>query len=355
MPLESVAALVGRRPERLMAASAPRSPAPLGLLALNLGGPGSLDDVEPFLRRLFGDPDVIQLGWARPLQPLLAWSIARWRASFSRAGLRADRRPLADPRGDHGAGRARSPMCWRRAGSPPCPVVAMAAWHPLADDALADAGRARRPARRGAAALPARVAHHDRTRRSARSRRPARHHPGLEIAAVKRYPDAEGYLQAVVERIEEARARCRPSTRATAPVLFSAHGLPEAYIRRGDPYLDDIRITVEAVARRHEPRRARASLLPEPRRAAALARPDDRGDARRAGAPPARRAVIVVPIAFTGEHIETLQEIDILYRERAEKAGIVHFARARTVGTHPAFIAALADLAENAARAEGWV
>ena len=67
------------------------------------------------------------------------------------------------------------------------------------------------------------------------------------------------------------------------------------------------------------------------------------------------RAVVVVPIAFTGEHIETLQEIDILYREQAQKQGIVHFARAQTVGTHPAFIRALADLAEGAARAKGWV
>ena len=67
------------------------------------------------------------------------------------------------------------------------------------------------------------------------------------------------------------------------------------------------------------------------------------------------RAVVVCPVAFTGEHIETLQEIDILYREQAQKQGIAHFARARTVGTHPAFIRALADLAEGAARAKGWV
>ena len=67
------------------------------------------------------------------------------------------------------------------------------------------------------------------------------------------------------------------------------------------------------------------------------------------------RAVAVVPVAFTGEHIETLQEIDILYKERAKAAGIVHFARARTVGCHPAFIAALADLVEATARARGWV
>ena len=67
------------------------------------------------------------------------------------------------------------------------------------------------------------------------------------------------------------------------------------------------------------------------------------------------RAVVVVPIAFTGEHIETLQEIDILYKERAERAGILHFARARTVGCHPAFIGALADLVETAARGRSWI
>jgi ferrochelatase len=84
-----------------------------------------------------------------------------------------------------------------------------------------------------------------------------------------------------------------------------------------------------------------------------LVRPDDRGDDRRAGGRrhPRRRR----PIAFTGEHIETLQEIDILYRGRAERVDITHFARARTVGTHPAFIGAPADLAESAARAHGWV
>ena len=66
------------------------------------------------------------------------------------------------------------------------------------------------------------------------------------------------------------------------------------------------------------------------------------------------RALAICPVAFTGEHIETLQEIDILYRDRAMARGIEHFARARTVGCHPAFIGALATLAVEAARAEGW-
>jgi ferrochelatase len=55
-------------------------------------------------------------------------------------------------------------------------------------------------------------------------------------------------------------------------------------------------------------------------------------------------------VSFTGEHVETLQEIDIVYRQRALARGVATFARARTVGTHPAFIGALADLAVAAAR-----
>ena len=90
------------------AQTSPPARAPLGLVALNLGGPGLLDDVRPFLQRLFTDPEVLQIRWS-PLRRYVAWSIARKRAPFSRAGLRADRRALADPRRDDrpGAGRDR--------------------------------------------------------------------------------------------------------------------------------------------------------------------------------------------------------------------------------------------------------
>ena len=136
-------------------------------------------------------------------------------------------------------------------------------------------------------------------------------------------------------------------------MLFSAHGLPEAYIRRGDPYLDDIRITVEAVTRRLG-LGARARLCFQsrvgPQRWLGPSTEAVLDEMAAAGETRGRRR----PIAFTGEHIETLQEIDILFRERAEQAGIVHFARARTVGCHPAFIAALADLVEATAPARGW-
>jgi len=308
--------------------------------------------VRPFLQRLFADPDVIQLGWLRPLQKLVAWSIARSRAPFSRDAYAqiGGRSPiLAETTAQV---QAVTDLLVAR-GIPALPVVAMAAWHPLADEALAKL--AARGVRR-AIALPLYPQESRTTTDSSLSQiETARvHHPGLEIAAVRRYPDADGYLRAVVERVDEAIATLPPEHAATAPVLFSAHGLPEDYIRHGDPYLDDIRITVEAVSRRMG-LGARARLCFQsrvgPKRWLGPATETLLDELAAAGA----RAVVVVPIAFTGEHIETLQEIDILYRERAEKAGITHFARARTVGTHPSFIAALADLAEAAARARGWI
>ena len=326
--------------------------APIGLVVMNLGGPSSLDDVEPFLRRLFGDPDVIQLGWLSFLQPLLARAIAKRRGPLSRAayqqiGGRSPIREETTAQADAVAAEL------ARRGLAVKPVVAMAAWHPFAEEAL---GALAAQGIERAVALP--LYPHESRATTGSSLNQLEHARvrqgvGIEIAAIKRYPDADGYVRAVVERVEEAIATLPAEHRATAPVMFSAHGLPEAYIRRGDPYLDDVRITVETVSRRLG-LGARARLCFQsrvgPQRWLGPTTEAVLDELAAAGTP----AVVVVPIAFTGEHIETLQEIDILYKDRATHAGIVHFARARTVGCHPAFIAALADLVEATAHERGW-
>ncbi len=333
------------------AAPTPAAAEPLGIIALNLGGPGSLDDVQPFLRRLFGDPDVIQLGLARPLQPLLAWAIARSRGPVSRAAYAqiGGKSPILDE--TTAQAKAVAAEVERR-GVRAVPVVAMAAWHPLAEEALAALAQA---GVRRAIAVPL-YPHESRATTGSslgQLERARRRKGGIEIAAFRHYPAAEGFLRAVIERIEDAIAALPAEHRATAPVVFSAHGLPEAYIRRGDPYLDDVRTTVEAVTRRMSlGERARLCFQSRvgPQRWLGPTTEAVIDELAAAGT----QAAVVVPIAFTGEHIETLQEIDILYRERAEKAGLVHFSRARTVGCHPAFIGALADLALATARDRGW-
>lgn len=322
----------------------------IGVVALNLGGPDGPDAVEPFLRHLFADPDVIQLGWLRPVQPLLARLIARRRAPHARAAYSqiGGRSPILD---ETTAQAAAVTDALAARGIAARPFVAMAAWHPFAAEAVAamrTAGIAR------AVALPL-YPHLSRTTTgsSLRRLRAAARPAGVELAEIDRYPDAPGYIEALGDTIRDALAALPDDARARAPVVFSAHGLPEAYIRRGDPYLDDIRVTVAAVSRRLAlGDRARLSFQSRvgPQR---WLGPTTEAMLETLAAEGAR-AVCVCPIAFTGEHIETRQEIDILYRGQAQALGIAHFARARTVGTHPAFVAALADLAAAAARSRGW-
>jgi ferrochelatase len=324
----------------------------LAVVALNLGGPDSLDAVEPFLRNLFGDPDVIQLGWARPLQPLFAKMVARRRAPFSRDAYRqiGGKSPIGVESARQAAAIADD---LGRRGLAVRPYVAMACWHPLSDEAVAQMvgdGIDR------AIAVPL-FPHfsHTTSGSSFKQLDRANEKAGnrIAVARVERYADAPGYIDALVDEVGHAIATLPPEARADAPVLFSAHGLPESYIRKGDPYLDEIRTTVNAVSRRMG-LGARAQLAFQSRVGRQKWLGPYTEEALDALAEAGQQAVVVVPVAFTGEHVETLQEIDILYRERAQKKGIRHFARARTVGCHPAFIGALAELTLNVARQRGW-
>jgi ferrochelatase len=322
----------------------------LGLVALNLGGPASLDDVQPFLERLFADPDVIQLGPLSFLQRPLARAIARRRAPEARRAYQeigGGSPILAETTAQVNAVTAALAL----RGLMVQPAVAMAAWHPLATEAVPALKAAGVTRLLGLPLYP----HHSRatTGASQGQLQRAAAAAGLEVAFVEHYPVAPGFIAALADRLTEAQATLPPEEREAAPVLFSAHGLPESYIRRGDHYLDDVRRTVGQVTRVLG-LGGRAHLAFQSRVGPQTWLGPSTDEALQTLARAGHRAVIVSPVAFTGEHIETLQEIDIVYRQRARERGIEHFARARTVGTHPAFIEALAELALELSRARGW-
>jgi ferrochelatase len=321
----------------------------LGVVALNFGGPDSLAAVQPFLRNLFADPDVIQLGWARPVQPLLARFIARRRAAFSRAAYAqiGGRSPIRDESSAQVQAVVRDMAA---AGVLARPYLAMSYWHPFPAETAAVM---RADGITQALLLPL---HPQRSRTTSGSafRTVEAALAGIATARIDGYATAPGYIEALCDRITDALGQLPEMERATAPVLFSAHGLPVDYIRRGDPYLDDIRATVAAVTRRLGLQdRSQLAFQSRVGRRRWLAPSTE--EALDAVAAVGHRAVVVVPVSFTGEHLETLQEIDILYRERAAARGIVSFARARAVGYHPAFIAGLAAVLISAAHDRGWV
>jgi ferrochelatase len=312
----------------------------LAVVALNMGGPDSPEAVEPFLRNLFSDPDLIQLGWARPIQPLLARIIARRRAPFSRAAYAqiGGKSPIREESQAQVEAVAKA---MEDLGVPARPYVAMSYWHPFPTETAA---LMRADGITHAYLLPL-YPHRSRTTTGSvlRTMQTALAEHKISSTRLEGYATAPGYIEALCARIDEANTQLPETARATAPVLFSAHGLPESYVRNGDPYLDDVRSTVAAVTRRLG-LGERAHLCFQSRVGRRRWLGPTTEDTLDALASAGVSSVIVVPVSFTGEHVETLQEIDILYRERATSRGITNFARARTVGCHPAFVAELARL-----------
>lgn len=304
---------------------------PTGVLLLNFGGPANLEDVAPFLRSLLGDPAVIGLPW--PLRVWLARLIARRRAPIVIERYRAigGGSPLARSTAEQAAALAGAlgegylvSFAFRH--SPPFATAEL--------ERLADAGV------REVVALPLYPQWSASTSGSALAEvhAPA-HRLGLAIHDVPSFPAAPAFVDAVVARL---RAVVEPGDH----VIVAAHGLPERAARAGDSYVTEVRATFAALAARlpeHELHLAFQSRLGPVR----WTRPYLDEEVRRAGVAGVR-SLVVAPVSFVAENLETLYELDIELAEIATAAGIARFRRAATVGCHPAFIALLAELVRGA-------
>jgi ferrochelatase len=127
-------------------------------------------------------------------------------------------------------------------------------------------------------------------------------------------------------------------------LLFSAHGLPERVIARGDPYQWQVETTVAAVMTKlGDPPPDHAICYQSRVGPLKWIGPSTEEELERAARDGVATA-IVIPIAFVSEHSETLVELDLEYRKLAGERGIANYIRVPTVGTTPAFIEGLADL-----------
>ena len=161
------------------------------------------------------------------------------------------------------------------------------------------------------------------------------------------YPQAEGLAEAHAALIEPLLDAATAADSRSPRLLFSAHGLPQSVVARGDPY----QWQVEETARRIVARLGRAGLdwtLCYQSKVGPMAwlEPSTVAEIERAGRD--RVPVVVVPIAFVSEHSETLVELDVTCRAHAERVGVPAYHRVPAPGTHPSFIAALAALVRGA-------
>jgi len=320
---------------------------PVGVVLLNMGGPDSLDAVRPFLFNLFSDNDIITLpaGGLVVGQRLLAWWISSKRAPVVRDyyQLIGGRSPIAD------ITRAQASALERRLGERGRDVrcyVAMRYWHPFTDEALA---AARKDGAHRLIALSLYPHYTTATTGSSLNELYRRVHAGDDlgvIASIDRFYDDPGYLDALAAQV---RAGLAVFSDAAPTLLYSAHGLPRSFIRKGDPYVEHLLHTIAGV----NARLAAEGGRPPAWRLAYQSRIGDgwigpgTEEALRELAESGRRDVLVVPISFVSDHIETLYEIDILFAEEARRLGL-NMRRAPSLNDAPAFIDALAGLVEGA-------
>jgi ferrochelatase len=169
------------------------------------------------------------------------------------------------------------------------------------------------------------------------------------MVEVKSWPDDAGYIAALCGQIEETLQRRGAEG---THLLFSAHGVPKSFIDGGDPYQAETEKTVAAVMERFSGTPHSISYQSRMGRVEWL-KPDTIEEVIRLGREGVQR-LVVVPVSFVSDHIETLHELDIRLRETAREAGISEFLRVPALNDSPAFIRALRDIVLSAAGQGKW-
>lgn len=315
----------------------------VAIILFNLGGPDGPDAVRPFLFNLFNDKAII--GAQQPFRFLIAQLISRTRERTAKANYAhmGGGSPLLSETVKQAEaleaeiGRRVSNVMFK------C-FPAMRYWRPLVKDT---AKTAQAWGATDAILLPLYPQYSSTTTGSSLSawRRASK----LPASTICCYPAGQKFAQAHADAITDAWRK--GGSPAKPRVLFSAHGLPKSVIARGDPYQWQVEQTAAAVRQLLPPEwqsricyQSRVGpmkwLAPSTEHEIRAAAKDNTG-------------VIVAPIAFVSEHVETLVELDIEYGHLAKKLGLPFYLRAAALGAAPRFIDALADLVERAMQAPG--
>jgi ferrochelatase len=318
----------------------------IGVVLFQLGGPDTLEAIEPFLFNLFSDPDIIDFPFARLGRKALAKLISTTRAKkvqhhyasigggspirrFTELQARALERALVES--------GLEARCF----------VAMRYWHPFTAEAIAGLRAADCDE---VVLLPLYPQYSSTTTGSSLHEWQRLFADDQPVHTVRNFYRSQLYLDALVERIEEALDRFpRP---AEAELVFSAHSVPQAVIEKGDPYQREIEDTVELLIERGGWRNRRHLCYQSKVGASKWLQPSLHATLRELARARARQ-VCVIPVSFVSDHVETLGEIDHEARREAAALGIAQFEMTAGLNDSPVFIAALASLVVGSLGASG--
>jgi ferrochelatase len=315
----------------------------IGVVLLNLGGPDSLEAVEPFLYNLFCDPDIIDFPGSFLFRKRLAKLISTRRSPMVRKQY--EKIGGKSPLKDHTLRQA-SLLEERLNEHLPVKVyAAMRYWRPSTEEAL---NEIEREGIRKVILLPLYPQYSKATTESSVKEwekqlalRPDK--PQIESTLIESYHDLPHYIDAFVERINQGIERFPVERRNDVHLVFSAHGTPMKLVRQGDPYSGHIKQTVEAILDRGGYSQQSSLCYQSKVGPLKWLTPSTPDTVRELGSQGVRH-MLVIPVAFASDHLETLFELGIEYRRVAGEAGVEQYEVTTGLNDSPRFIEALAQL-----------
>ena len=312
------------------------------VVLLQLGGPDSLEAVEPFLFNLFMDPDIIDFPLAflarRPLAKLI--SSRRSQKVQSNYKMIGGKSPILDfTRLQAHALNAR--LTWQ--GIQAHVFIAMRYWHPMTKEIVLEI---KNGGFEQIILMP--LYPHFSQATTGSSFNEWNHQAkklGLNIPTqfICCYPNHPLLVEAFVENINKSLARFNDIPAENIDLVFSAHGIPVSYIHKGDPYQLHIEETVRRVVALGKWKSPHTLCFQSKVGPMKWLKPSLIETVERL-AQENRKYMLIIPIAFVTDHIETLHEINIDVRKHAITLGVQQFELMTALNDHPKFIDCLADL-----------
>jgi len=316
---------------------------PTGIVMMNLGGPKSLDEVNPFLLKLFADREIIQL----PVQDWLGPFIANRRTKSVQQNYQdiGGGSPILQWTEEQGRGMCERLDAMSPATAPHKFYVAFRYIDPFSEDALQ---QMKADGIKRAVAFTQYPQFSCATTGSSlneiwRAAKKVGLKDEFEWSVIDRWPTHPTFVEAMTETVRQGLAQFSDADREDVLIVFSAHSLPMSVVNRGDAYPAEVGATTHEVMKKlnyaYEHLVAYQSEVgPVP-----WLGPSTEDVIEELGTKK-RTNVLIVPIAFTSDHIETLHELDIEYGELAHEAGITNYVRAPALNGMPLFQDALAEI-----------
>jgi ferrochelatase len=309
----------------------------VGIVLFQLGGPDTLEAIEPFLYNLFCDPDIIDFPFARigrkPLAKLISTTRAR-KVQHHYATIGG-----GSPIRKHTERQARALEAELRShGIDARCFVAMRYWHPFTREAIeqlraADCDEV--------VLLPLYPQYSSTTTGSSLNEWRRLFCDDVPVHCVETFYRNTIYLDAVTSRVNEALARFRDSNRPE--IVFSAHSVPMSVIEKGDPYQQQIEETVHLLMERGGWSNPHRLCYQSKVGASRWLQPSLHQTLRQLASERVRE-MCVVPVAFVSDHVETLGEIDHEAREEAHRLGFTQFEMSAGLNDSAKFIQALGQM-----------